>query len=119
LIKFNLLAADALKEVHMPSINQRRVILAGFAAIAFGSAAGFYVYRVAPREVSHERFLIEIRQKHFKSAIIYPLDHIAVAGNGKAGAIRTVLADDDQTFLTTLRSLGVELTFTTSDSLIP
>jgi len=81
--------------------------------------AGLYVYHVAPREVSHERFLIEIRQRHLKNAIIYPLDHIAVAGYGKAGAIRTALADDDQTFLTTLRALGVELRFATSDSLTP
>jgi hypothetical protein len=94
-------------------------MLAGLVAIAFGSVAGLYVYRVTPREVSHERFLIEIRQRHLKNAIIYPLDHIAVAGSGKAGAIRTVLADDDQNFLTTLRDLGVELTFATSDSLIP
>jgi len=94
-------------------------MLAGLVAIAFGSVAGLYIYRVTPREVSHERFLNEIRQRHLKNAIIYPLDHVAVAGSGKAGAIRTVLADDDQTFLTTLRDLGIELTFATSDSLIP
>ncbi len=94
-------------------------MLAGLVAIAFGSVAGLYVYRVTPREVSREQFLIEVRQRHLKQAIIYPLDHIAVAGYGKSGAIRTVLADDEQNFLTTLRDLGVELTFATSDSLIP
>jgi hypothetical protein len=106
-------------EVHIPATKKRRVVLASLVAVAFGLVAGLYVFQLIPREVSREQFLIEIRQRHLKQAIIYPLDHLAVAGNGKSGAIRTVLAEDDQNFLTTLRALGVEVTFTTSDSVSP
>ena len=118
-VKYNLLAADALKEVHIPATKKTRVVLAGLVAVAFGLVAGLYVFRSIPREVSREQFFIEVRQRHLKQAIIYPLDHIAVAGDGRSGAIRTVLAEDDQTFLTKLRALGVEVTFATSDSLSP
>ena len=103
----------------MPATKRTRVVLASFVAVAFGLAAGLFVWRLIPREVSREQFLIEVRQRQLKQATIYPLDHIAVAGYGKSGAIRTVLAEYDQTFPTELRSLGVAVTFASSDSLSP
>jgi hypothetical protein len=54
-----------------------------------------------------------------KEATIYPREHLAVADYGNPGAIRTVLAEDDQTFAMELRALGVEVTFGTSDSVGP
>jgi hypothetical protein len=108
-----------LKEVDIPATKKTRLVIAGLAAVVFGLVAGLYVFWLTPREVSREQFLIQVRQRHLKQAIIYPLDHIAVAGYGKSGAIRTALAEDDQDFLTTLRARGVEVTFATSDSLSP
>lgn len=103
----------------MPATKKTRLVIAGLVAVVFGFVAGLYVFWLTPREVSREQFFIQVRQRHMKQATIYPLDHVAVAGYGKSGAIRTVLAEDDQAFLTTLRALGVEVTFATSDSLIP
>ena len=103
----------------MPATKRTRVILASLVAVAFGLAAGLLVFRLIPREVSRGQFLIEVRQRQLKRVTIYPRDHIAVAGYGKSDAIRTVLPEDDQTFPTELRALGVEVTFDTSDSVSP
>jgi len=103
----------------MASIRRRRVVIAGLVAVAFGLSAALLVLRLVPREVSREQFLIEVRQRQLKQATIYPLDHIAVADYGNPGAIRTVLAEDDQTFAVELRALGVEVTFGTSDGVGP
>ena len=103
----------------MPGTKRTRVVLASLVAVAFGLAAALLVLRSIPREVSREPFLIEVRQRQLKQATIYPRDHIAVAGYGKSGAIRTVLAEDDQTFPKELQALGVEVTFASSDSVSP
>ena len=100
----------------MPATKRTRVLFAGLAAVVFGLAAGLLVFRLVPREVSRDQFLIEVRQRQLKQVTIYPQDHIAVAGYGKPGAIRTVVPEDDQTFPTELRALGVEPTFDSSDS---
>ena len=86
---------------------------------AVGLSAALLVLRLTPREVSREQFLIEVRQGQLKKATIYPQDHLAVADYGNPGAIRTVLAEDDQTFAAELRALGVDVTFGTSDSVSP
>jgi hypothetical protein len=88
-------------------------------AVALGLLAALLVLRLIPREVSREQFLIEVRQRQLKKATIYPPDHLAVADYGNPGAIRTVLTEDDQTFVMELRALGVEVTFGTSDSVSP
>jgi hypothetical protein len=103
----------------MAATKRTRVVIAGLVAVAFGLAAALLVLRLIPREVSREQFLIEVRQRQLKKATIYPKDHIVVADYGNPGAIRTVLAEDDQTFATELRALGVEVTFGTSDSVGP
>jgi hypothetical protein len=103
----------------MAATKRTRVVISGLVAVVFGLAATLLVLRLIPREVSREQFLIEVRQRHLKEATIYPKDHIVVADYGNPGAIRTVLAEDDQTFATELRALGVEVTFGTSDSVGP
>ena len=105
----------------MAATKGKRVVIAGVVAVAFGISAALLVFRLIPREVSRERFLIEVRQRQLKKVTIYPGDHrpVAVADYGNPGAIRTVLAEDDQSFTTELRALGVEITFDTSDGLSP
>ena len=103
----------------MAATKRTRVVIASLVAVAFGLSAALLVLRLIPREVSREQFLIEVRQRQLKKATIYPQDHRAVADYGNPGAIRTVLAEDDQTFATELRALGVEVAFATSDSVGP
>jgi len=103
----------------MARTKRTRVVIAALVAVACGLLAALLVLRLAPRDVSPKQFLIEVRQRQLKKATIYPLDHTAVAGYGKPGAIRTVLTENDQSFATELRALGVEVTFETSDSISP
>ena len=101
--------------------TKKRVVITGVVAVACGILAAVLVSRLIPREVSRERFLMEVRQRQLKRVTIHPGDHnsVAVADYGNPGAIRTVLAEDDQSFTTELRALGVEVTFDTSDGLSP
>jgi hypothetical protein len=103
----------------MAATPRTRLLAAGLVAIAVGLSSALLVLRLIPHEVSREQFLLEVRQRQLKKATVYPKEHIAVADYGKPGAIRAVLAEDDQTFAMELRALGVEVTFDTTDSLSP
>ena len=105
----------------MAASQRKRVVITGLVAVACGISAALFVFRLIPREVSRDQFLIEVRQRGLKKVTIYPGDGrpVAVADYGARGAIRTVLAEDDQSFTTELRALGVEVTFDTSDGLSP
>jgi hypothetical protein len=110
---------DSLKEVQIAARKRTRIVIVSLVAVALGLSAALLVLRLIPREVSREQFLIEVQKRQLKKATIYPQDHLAVADYGNPGGIRTVLGEDDQTFATELRSLGVEVTFDTSDSVGP
>jgi hypothetical protein len=105
----------------LAATKKKRVVIAGVVAVACGISGALLVLRWIPHEVSRERFLMEVRQRQLKKVTIHPGDHgsVAVADYGNPSAIRTVLAEDDQSFTTELRALGVEVTFDTSDGLSP
>lgn len=103
----------------MAASKRTRVVIALLVAVAVGLSAALFVWRLTPHQVSREQFLVEVRQRQLKKATIYPEEHLAVADYGHPGAIRTDLAEDDQTFAVELRALGVEVTFGTADSVSP
>lgn len=98
---------------------RKRVLIEILVAVALGFVAAWLVVKYGPRQVSREQFLIEVRQRELKTVTIYPRNRTAVAGYGNPGAIRTVLAKDDQAFPAELRTLGVEVIYDTSDSVDP